>query len=216
MTIPNSPAPTITASSTSAACNNTNGTITATGTGGIAPIQYSIDGVFYQTGNIFTGLAAGSYTVNVKDATGCINIVTVTVASTNGPVVTATATASACNVNNGSITAVASAGTAPYQYSINGTVFQAAATFNTLATGNYVVYVRDAGGCIATFPIPVPPAAGPVLTATTTNTACNSSTGSITANATGGAAPLQYSWIILPTRPGMYLPDWLRVPIPFM
>lgn len=193
VTIPNSPAPTVTATSTSAACNNTNGTITATGTGGIAPLQYSVDGLNYQAGNIFTGLAAGSYTVSVKDATGCINAVTVTVASTNGPSVTATATASACNVNSGSITAVASSGTAPYQYSINGTVFQAGATFNTLAPGNYVVYVRDAGGCIATFPIVVPPTAGPVLTATATNTACNSSTGTITATATGGTAPLQYS-----------------------
>ena len=193
VTIPNSPAPTITATSTSAACNNVNGTITATGTGGIAPLQYSIDGVNYQPGNIFTGLAAGTYSVYVKDATGCINTVTVTVASTNGPAATATATASACNVNNGTITALASAGTAPYQYSINGTVFQAGATFTTLAPGNYVVYVRDAGGCIATFPIQVAPTAGPVLTATTTNTACNSSTGTITANATGGTAPLQYS-----------------------
>lgn len=202
VTIPNSPAPNVTAISTSAACSNTNGTITATGAGGIAPLQYSVDGVNYQAGNIFTGLAAGSYTVSVKDATGCINTVAVTVASTNGPSLIATATASACNVNNGSITAVATAGTAPYQYSINGTVFQAGATFTTLAPGNYVVYVRDAGGCIATFPIVVPPTAGPVLTATATNTACNSSTGTITANATGGTAPLQFSLDNVTYQPG--------------
>lgn len=191
--VPDSPAPSITALSTSATCNNTNGTITATGAGGIAPLVYSINGLSYQPGNIFTGLAAGNYIVYVKDVTGCINTVTVTVSNTNGPVLTATATSSACNVNSGSITAAASSGTAPYQYSINGISFQAGASFTTLAPGNYIVYVRDISGCIATFPVTVPATAGPLLSATATTTACGSNTGTITAAASGGTPPLQYS-----------------------
>ena len=193
VTIPNSPAPTVTATSTPAACNNVNGTITANGTGGIAPLQYSINGITFQTSNIFTGLAAGVYIITVKDATGCTNIITVTVANSNAPAVTATATASACNINNGSITAAASGGTPAYQYSINGVTFQAGTVFNGLAPGNYTVYVRDAGGCIATFTINVPATAGPAISAVTTATACGANTGTITANGTGGTAPLQYS-----------------------
>ena len=193
VTIPNSPAPTVSASSTAAACNNVNGTVTAIGSGGIAPLQYSINGITFQTSNIFTGLAAGSYTVTVKDATGCTNIVSVTVANSNAPTVTAVATASACNVNNGTITATASGGTPAYQYSINGITFQASNLFNTLAPGNYILYVRDAGGCIATFSVGVPATAGPSLAATATPTACGANTGTITANGSGGTAPLQYS-----------------------
>jgi hypothetical protein len=75
VTVGNSPAPTVTATSTAAACTNSNGTITATGLGGIAPLEYSINGISFQPGNIFTGLAAGTYTVTVRDATGCTNIV---------------------------------------------------------------------------------------------------------------------------------------------
>jgi hypothetical protein len=191
--LPDSPAPTVTATSTAAACNNVNGTVTATGTGGIAPLQYSINGITFQTSNIFTGLAAGTYTITVRDATSCTNITTLIVANANAPTVTATATASACNINNGTITAAASGGTPAYQYSINGVNFQAGTIFNGLAPGNYIVYVRDAGGCIATFSIGVPATAGPAITATATTTGCGVNTGTITANGTGGTAPLQYS-----------------------
>jgi hypothetical protein len=193
VTIANSPAPAVTATSTPAACNNVNGTITATGNGGIAPLLYSINGVTFQPGNIFTGVASGTYTITVKDATGCTNSTTVTVGSTNGPSVTATSTVSACTTNTGTITATASGGVPAYQYSINGTTFQASNFFSGLGAGNYVVYVKDAAGCMGTFPIVVGNTAGPSITATTTPTACNSNTGTITATGTGGTPPLQYS-----------------------
>ncbi len=40
-------------------------------TGGTPPLEYSLDGVTYQAGSVFTGLAPGSYTVTVRDAAGC-------------------------------------------------------------------------------------------------------------------------------------------------
>lgn len=193
VTIANSPAPTVTASSTTALCNNVNGTITANGNGGIAPLQYSINAITFQTSNIFTGLAAGTYTVTVKDNTGCTNITTVVVSSTGGPSVTATSTVSACNSNTGSITATASAGVAPYQYSINGTTFQASNVFAGIGGGNYIVYVRDANGCVGTVSITVGNTASPSISASTTPTSCTNNTGTITITATGGTAPYQYS-----------------------
>ncbi len=191
--IDNSPAPIITAVATAALCNNVNGTITATGAGGIAPLQYSINGVTFLTSNIFTGLAPGSYTITVKDNTGCTNSTTVNVGSVGGPSATATSTVSACNTNTGSITVVGGGGNPPYQYSINGTIFQAGNIFNAIGAGNYVVYVKDANGCIGTALIVVGNTAGPAITAVATATACNANTGTINATGTGGAAPLQYS-----------------------
>ncbi len=193
VTVGNLAAPTVTAVSTAAACNNVNGTITASGSGGIAPLSYSIDGTNYSTNNIFTGLAAGTYTITVKESTGCTNTVSITVANTNAPAITATSTVSSCSSNTGTITAAATGGTPAYQYSINGTTFQAGTLFSGLAPGTYVVYVRDAGGCIATTYAVVTATAGPSLTASSTPTNCNASTGSITANGSGGTAPLQYS-----------------------
>lgn len=193
VTVANSPAPSVTAFSTAAACNNVNGTITATGAGGIAPLQYSINGVSFQASNVFTGLAAGAYTITVKDATGCTNIINITVAATNAPSVTATSTVSSCNASTGTITAAATGGTPAYQYSINGVNFQVSNIFTALAAGNYVVYVRDAAGCIATTFVVVGNTAGPSISVAVTATACNTSSGSITITGTGGTAPLQYS-----------------------
>ena len=54
-----------------------------------------------------------------------------------------------CGQNNGSITASASGGTSPYQYSLNGGAFQNNATFGGLGAGNYTLVARDAAGCIS-------------------------------------------------------------------
>src|SRR5690606_34134694 len=72
--INNSSAPVINSSATTALlCNGgSNATITINATGGSGALQYSIDnGVTFQSGNIFNGLGAGSYSVVVTDAVGC-------------------------------------------------------------------------------------------------------------------------------------------------
>ena len=193
VTIGNSPAPTVTATSTPAACNNINGTVTATATGGIAPLQYSIDGVNFSVSNIFTGLAPGTYTVTVKDNAGCTNIVVVTVGTTNGPTASATAAVSACNTNTGSITAGATGGVAPYLFSIDAVNFQVSNIFNGLGAGTYVVYVKDAQGCIGTISIVVANTAPPVMSVVVTPASCNASDGVITITGSGGTPPYQYS-----------------------
>lgn len=192
VTVANTAAPTVTATATISSCSNVNGSITATGNGGVPPLQYSINGTVFQAGNIFTGLAAGVYTVTVKDFTGCTAIVSVTVTGTGGPTVTASATASSCGAANGSIT-ITGIGTAPFTYSINGVTFGAVNLFSGLAGGNYIAYARDATGCIGAVAVVVPNIAGPALTASTTPSSCTVNDGIITANGSGGTAPLEYS-----------------------
>lgn len=52
--------------------NCTGGSISITATGGATPYQYSINGGgSFQSTATFTGLAAGTYNVQVKDAAGC-------------------------------------------------------------------------------------------------------------------------------------------------
>jgi hypothetical protein len=193
VTVASAAGPTVTAGFTPATCGNTNGTITATGSGGISPYQYSINGgTTYQASNIFTGLAAGTYTITIKDNTGCTNTVTVNVTNTGGPTVTATTTPSTCGANTGSITATGSGGAGGYTFSINGTTF-GGNTFLNLAAGNYVVYVRDAAGCTSTTNVTVAASAGPLITAIATPSSCIANDGTITATGTGGTAPLEYS-----------------------
>ena len=48
-----------------------NGSITATPSGGTGPYTFSMNGGAFQSSNIFSGLAAGNYTVTAKDVNGC-------------------------------------------------------------------------------------------------------------------------------------------------
>lgn len=192
-TVANSAGPAVTATTTTASCGNTNGTITATGSGGLAPLQYSINGFTFQTGNFFGGLTAGSYTVTIKDANGCTSTVNVTITTSNAPTVTATSVPAACNTSNGSVTATGSGGTLPLTYSINGFTFQSSGFFSGLAPNTYTILVKDANGCIGATTVTVNNTAGPTVSAITASASCGSNNGIITATGAGGTPPLQYS-----------------------
>ncbi len=55
---------------TETGCGESNGSITVTATGG-QNIEYSLDQISYSSDNVFVNLAAGPYTVTVRDNTGC-------------------------------------------------------------------------------------------------------------------------------------------------
>jgi hypothetical protein len=130
--------PQVTATTIPATCNVSDGVINAIGTGGTTPYLYSINGTVYQASNVFTGLAAGNYTLSIKDANNCNNSTfPIVVGNAAGLVITAVSTSTACISNTGTITATATGGVAPLQYSINGTVYQGSGFFAGLGVGNY-------------------------------------------------------------------------------
>jgi gliding motility-associated-like protein len=193
------PAPiTFTTTAVQPGCAANNGSITISASGGTTPYQYSDDnGVTFQAGNSFTGLAAGTYNLVVQDANGCtasgVEVLTNPSAPTIDNVVT---TDPNCNGgSDGTITITASGGTTPYQYSIdNGVTFQAGNNFTGLPAGTYDIIVEDAAGCqvASTVTLTDPPALG--FTTVDVDPDCNgASTGSITFSANGGTTPYQYS-----------------------
>src|SRR5437763_9864873 len=82
-------------------CGNSNGSITATGAGGVIPYQYSINGTIFQASNVFSGLAAATYTVTIKDANNCRSTTTAMVNNCGGATVIATSTSASCGNSNG-------------------------------------------------------------------------------------------------------------------
>jgi hypothetical protein len=60
-----------------------NGIINVSASGGSPTYQYSKDGTNYQLSNQFSGLAAGTYTIYIKDSKGCIKTIEVTVGKVN-------------------------------------------------------------------------------------------------------------------------------------
>lgn len=142
----------VTALKTDRVCTAQNGSIAVTASGGAMPYQYSKDGgiSFSQpTSNTFYGLAAGQYTIVVKDANGCVsNPLTVTVCTAQSEITINTLTKHAsCNTLTGSSTVTAAGGTAPYTYIWNTLPTQNTQTANGLPPGNYTVTVTDNNGC---------------------------------------------------------------------
>jgi len=77
--------------------NCTGGSVTITPLGGTAPFQYSINGgTTFQSSNTFTGLAAGTYNVQTKDAVNCITSQQVTLTFTNNLTMSANQQANVC------------------------------------------------------------------------------------------------------------------------
>jgi len=141
---------------TNASCNgDTDGGITIVANGGVSPYTYSIDGgTSYQSNNgIYTGLAAGTYQVTVRDNNLCITNGTVLTIS-EPPVLlidSVSVSQPSCNgVIDGSLTIYASGGNGPYLYSIDGGInyLNNGGIFNGLGAGSYTPAVQDANACI--------------------------------------------------------------------
>src|SRR5207244_12537472 len=99
---------------------------------------------------IFTGLSAGTHTVNVVATGGCSKDAMITVtqpASALGSSISSQTNVDCFGNSTGSVTVAGSGGTSPYTYSKDGTTFQSSGTFSGLAAGNYTITVKDANGC---------------------------------------------------------------------
>ncbi len=190
-----------TATPASATCGNANGSIVITNvTGGTAPYEYSIDNTNWQSSNTFSGLAAGTYTVYIRDAGAvCVASYQVTVGLIgNLTAVTATTPATCATVNNGTITISSSTGAGPFMYSLDGGAFQAIPAFpftiSNLSPGNHTVVVRDVNLCLTnTISLNITTGTGVTATTSATATSCAGATnGTITVNASGGVPPYTY------------------------
>ena len=116
--------------------------------GGQSPYAFNWSTIPLQTGNIATGLAVGTYTVTISDATGCSFTQTIILPEVLPISVLANTTNQiTCQTGaDGVIVVTAGNGAVPYIYTLNGTV-QQSDTFRNLGPGTYFISVRDANGC---------------------------------------------------------------------
>jgi hypothetical protein len=73
--------PSVSVVTTETCLRGSTGTITASGTGGQPPYTYRLNAGAYQASGLFTGLAAGTYTITVRDNITCTGTTTATVLS---------------------------------------------------------------------------------------------------------------------------------------
>ena len=174
-------------------CNGSNdGSIPVTPTGGIAPYEYSLDSVTFQSDSIFSELTAGDYSITVRDANGCVTGAEASVGQPDALSFSTTGKDETCEP--GFIAVTAQGGTGPYQYSLDGENYQKSNQLDGVAAGEYTVYVRDANGCVATENHVVGQVAALEVTGQVTESTEYPENGSITLAVMGGAAPYTYVW----------------------
>lgn len=189
------------ATTTGTSCNTaTNGTITVTALSGTAPFTWSLDGgpaVPGASPYTFTNVPAGTHNVLITDNFGCTyteNNITVNA----GPALTTTVTSTDVLCFGGATgiitVAVPVMGTPPYEYSLDGTVWQSSNIFSGLIAGPYTAYYRESNGCQGQQNITVNEPTALTVSNGVVAVTCNGGVdGTITVTAGGGIPPYQYS-----------------------
>lgn len=174
-----------------------NGIVTSGVVGGTAPYNYFWTSPGNPVSNIVTGLGAGTYTVTVTDAKGCVNNESVTLTN---PTLLSTLisklNASCEGGCDGIASAVVNNGTPPYTYLWNNPSAQTSPIATGLCSGSYTLAVLDANGCAsqAVTSITEPPLLTNVIGSAGNLTCFNVCTGFAQVTVGGGTAPYSYSW----------------------
>lgn len=148
----------VTASSVSDAtgCTTSDGSVTLTASGGVAPYQFKVNSGNLQSSETFTGLAPGTYTATVVDANNCESTFDFQIAQgTSSLAFTSTTSSnSGCGTNNSTVT-VDATGDGTVQYKLDDGAFQSSNTFSDVSAGAHVITITDDSGCTTTAEIKV-------------------------------------------------------------
>lgn len=172
-------------------------------TGSITAILTSTSAVTYTWSNgshatTINGLAAGTYTLFVKDVNNCTasytaavlqpaNVLSLNVISQN-PL--------CYNDANGFVTAIAQGGTANYTYTWQPSGANTA-TISNLTAGNYTIYAMDDNACKTQSVVSLSQALSTLVTSISSSLQpnCSEANGNIYSKTVGGVAPYQYQWL---------------------
>lgn len=184
--------PNVSLNVTQPSCHTSNDGSIATNVSGSGPFTYAWNSG--QSSAQISGLSAGNYSVTVTNAQGCTASASAQLSAPPALNVTVFKTDVTCyGDTDGSATATANGGTAPYTYSWNNG--GASNTIANLGQGNVGVIVTDANGCTASANATIQqPSAITYTLSDIVNETCSGNDGSALINAMGGTSPLTISW----------------------
>lgn len=186
------------ATTTNANCTLADGTITVAPTGGVPPYTYDWGpGTPTGDGTIkIINLLPGSYTLAIRDNSGCITNFNYLVSNISGPtLVTNHSNVSCHDACDGSATVVASGGAPGYTYFWSPGGATTTSISALCGTTTYTIQVTDASLCVTldTATVINPPVL--MLNQTVVNESCGGTCdGSVVLNPSGGKAPYTYLW----------------------
>lgn len=180
-----------------ALCNGGTGSITITASGDVTGVQYALGAGAFQSSNIFTGVAAGTQLVRVKNSFACEASATATITEPMAMQLSAKISDyKSCTGNAlAAITLKALGGQPPYAYRKGSGGFQSSNVFEGLDEGSYSFTVIDANGCSArVFNVTVDSYEPLVMTAFAEgqNNCVGNKNGRVVGVANGGQAPFSY------------------------
>ncbi|MCB9274915.1 MAG: choice-of-anchor L domain-containing protein [Lewinellaceae bacterium] len=172
---------------------SSDGALTISAIGGVAPYSYSLNGLVSVDGS-FTGLAAGTYEAQALDDTGCPGILQIVVGQPDSLEAAEVVAPVSCNgLSDGTATLAINGGIGPFSFDWNGGQVDSIAT--GLAAGLYTVDVSDANNCSFTYEIEVPQPDSITLALTADPALCNGAAdGSASVSASGGAGNYVYDF----------------------
>gem|GEM_PF-2442844 len=180
---------------TTAGCGLSDGTATVTATGGTGTLtyQWSPSG---GTGSTATGLAAGSYTVQISDDNGCTHIDYADISNSGAPSTSTTQVDVLCNgFSTGSVDLTITGGTGSYTVDWNSGSYTTE-DLTSVPAGIYNYVVTDSVNCQSsgTVTINEPLAIVTVVTGLTPPLCSSSSDGEAIVNVSGGTIPYSFEW----------------------
>ncbi|PKP01425.1 MAG: hypothetical protein CVU11_15285 [Bacteroidetes bacterium HGW-Bacteroidetes-6] len=176
--------------STDATCGNSDGSVTANVTDGMAPYLY-----IWNTGattSTVNNLPAGNYSVTVSDAFNCIITDNISVSTPANIQVTLHSTNPTCGYTDGAIHASVSGGTAPFNYAWSSG--QSTQSISNLDQGIYTITVTDSLNCSFTTNTTLIHVNNLTINTSATNTTCGINNGTTWAGVSNGTAPYSFLW----------------------
>ena len=162
--------------------------------GGIAPYTYLWDN---GAGSQVTAnnLLAGTYTVTVTDANGCVTTAATIITEPTPLALTSTTINVDCFGNcNGSASVIASGGSGGNTYQWDDPTFATTAVVNNLCAGTYTCLITDANGCTISETVNITQPTQIGMSVSITDANCGFDNGSACVNIFGGTTPYVYQW----------------------
>ncbi|MFN8164791.1 MAG: T9SS type A sorting domain-containing protein [Bacteroidia bacterium] len=184
-------------STPSVACNGMHNGSASVSASGNPPLSYLWSSSVLPaelTTSTINHLAAGVYTVNVTDGSGCVGSQTVTITEPQALNVSVTGVNAGCNATFGSATAVVTGGTPSYSYSWNTSPVQTSDVATDLSSGQYTVTVTDAHSCHTTGTVTINNTIPVSFSINSTPATCLANDGTATVTTTGGSGNFSYDW----------------------
>jgi gliding motility-associated-like protein len=188
------PVLTLTSFTNPSTCNNADGSFIVAASGGLPPYEYSLDMVNFTISSSFGNLAAGFYTVMVRDAKGCIGEVRVTLTNPYicGIPIVVTYPSPICG-SEGVVNIKYLGNDPPYENSLNGAAYGSTTQYSNIAPGAYTLNVRSGTGETTTFMFYVVKGCVPQTQVSVTDNTCNAANGRIVVTTNNGTLPYRYS-----------------------